>query len=315
MMMSAWWLQKYLACQNHDKTQITGIIPMNIGIAGCGIIGSRMGRNWAKAGHSVIGWNRTPSRAQNIGFPLVSTPAELASRSDIIMVVVSDPAALKSVIERPHGIASIPLNGKIVLNASTVGMADNQSAARTVMQAGGEFLETPFTGSKGGAEAAKLVFYIGGEMALLERVKPFLLQIGMQCFHFGTVGTAADAKLIMNMMLANLLEAMGEGLVFARKAGLDMKTFVEAYKMNAGYSVLADMKIGKMLGDDYETHFSLKHMDKDLRLAQDRARALKVATPLTDRLKEIFSAGMEAGWGEEDFAVLYRLLKQKSDEP
>jgi 3-hydroxyisobutyrate dehydrogenase-like beta-hydroxyacid dehydrogenase len=116
----------------------------------------------------------------------------------------------------------------------------------------------------------------------------------------------------MNMMLANLMEAMAEGLVFAQHAKLDIPTFMAAYKQNAGYSVLADMKLSKMLDADYATHFSLKHMDKDIRLAQERARELHVAIPLTDRLKEIFSEGMQNGWSEEDFSVLFRLIKQKS---
>ena len=282
---------------------------MNIGIIGCGIIGSRMGQNWQKAGHTVIGWNRTPAYAKDAGFPLVESPAAVARQSDVIMVVVADPPALISVTEGPAGLCSIPLKRKVILNASTVGPGDNQRAERSVEEAGGEFLEVPFTGSKGGAEAAKLVFYVGGAEDLFARMQPLLLQIGQKCFHFGPVGAAADAKLVMNMMLANLMEAMVEGLVFAQKAGLDMTTFVDAYKVNAGYSVLADMKIGKMLAGDYSTHFSLKHMDKDIRLALERAAELKAPCPLTERLKEVFSEGMKAGWGEEDFAVLYRLIQ------
>ena len=283
---------------------------MNIGIIGCGIIGSRMGQSWQRAGHRVIGWNRTPAHAQDVGFPLADSPAALAGASDVIMIVVSDPPALSSVTEGAQGLAQVSLKGKVVLNASTVGPADNQRAACRVQEAGGEFLEVPFTGSKGGAESAKLVFYVGGDKQLATRMQPLLLQIGQKCFYFGPVGTAADAKLVMNMMLANLMEAMIEGLVFAGKAGLDMATFVEAYKMNAGYSVLADMKIGKMLSGEYSPHFSLKHMDKDIRLALERARALQMATPLTARLKEVLSEGMAAGWGDEDFISLIRLTQQ-----
>ena len=285
---------------------------MNLGIIGCGIIGSRMGQNWQKAGHTVTGWNRTPAHAADVGFPQSNSPTQVARTSEIIMITVADPAALVAVIEGPGGIASIPLRGKVVLNASTVGPADNQRAARAVQQAGGEFLEVPFTGSKDGAAAAKLVFYVGGDESLFRRLEPLLLQIGRQCFYFGALGKAADAKLIMNMMLANLMEAMAEGFTIARKAGLDAATFVDAYKGNAGYSVLADMKIGKMLAGDYATHFALKHMDKDIRLALERASELKVTCPLTERLKEIFTEGMKAGWGEEDFAVIYRLIQDKS---
>jgi len=287
---------------------------MNIGIIGCGIIGSRIGQNWQRAGHTVKGWNRTAANARDAGFPLVDSPASLATQSDLIMIVVADPAALVSVIEGPNGVASVPLKGKVVMNASTVGPSDNQRAASQITKAGGEFLEVPFTGSKDGAANGKLIFYVGGAKTLFQRMEPLLLQIGKKCFHFGPVGTAADAKLIMNMMLANLLQAMVEGMVFAGKAGLDPALFIEAYKLNAGYSVLADMKLGKMLQGDYSTHFSLKHMDKDIRLALERAGELKADCPLTRRLKEIFSDGMAAGFGDEDFSVLYRLARRKAGD-
>lgn len=281
---------------------------MNIGIIGCGIIGARMGRNWQKSGHTVIGWNRTTAHAKDAGFPLAECPEAVARASDVIMIVVADPPALVSVIEGRSGIARTSLKGKVVLNASTVGPADNLRAAQAVQKAAGEFLEVPFTGSKDGAAAGKLVFYVGGDRSLFARTEPLLLQIGQKCFYFGETGTAADAKLIMNMMLANLMQAMAEGLGFAGKAGLDMATFLDAYKANAGYSVLADMKLGKMLSDDFSTHFSLKHMDKDIRIALERAAELKTPCILTERLKEIFSRGMTGGLGEQDFSAIYKLV-------
>ena len=152
------------------------------------------------------------------------------------------------------------------------------------------------------------MFYVGGDASILKRAEPALLQIGHKIFHFGPVGAAADAKLIMNMMLANLMEAMAEGFLYARKAGLDMKTFVDAYKMNAGYSALADMKVPKLLAEDFAPHFSLKHMNKDVRLATARAAELKVPTPLTARLQDIFADAMAAGLADEDFSALYRLI-------
>jgi 3-hydroxyisobutyrate dehydrogenase-like beta-hydroxyacid dehydrogenase len=115
----------------------------------------------------------------------------------------------------------------------------------------------------------------------------------------------------MNMMLANLMEAMAEGFVLARKAGLDLSTFLDAYKMNAGYSLLADMKCASMLAGRYETHFALKHMDKDVRLALERAHELQAASPLTERLQEVFAEAMAQGWADEDFSVLYRLAEMK----
>lgn len=285
---------------------------MHIGVAGLGIIGARMAQNWRKHGHEVTGWNRTPERAAGLGLPLVSTPRELAERAEVIMVVVADPPALQRVVSGPDGLCAGSLVGRVVLNSGTVGPADNRAAAQAVEAAGGEFLESPFTGSKTAAERGALVFYIGGEAGLLQRLTPLLLQVGRKIFHFGPVGAGADAKLVMNMMLASLMQAMAEGFTLARKAGLNMNTFVEAYRHNAGWSPLAELKVANMLTGDFSTHFALKHMNKDLRLALDRARELGVDLPQLRRVREVFSAAMEAGLGEEDFSALYRLALEQA---
>ena len=256
---------------------------MKIGVIGLGIIGTRMALRWSQAGHEVMGWNRTAARAQGIGLRLAATPAGLARECDRIMIVVADPAALEAVISGPDGVAGVNLTGKVVFNASTVGGKHNQRAQTAVESAGGAFLETPFTGSKEGAEQGKLVFYAGGDAALLRREEPLLLHVGQKVIHFGRVGNAADVKLIMNMMVANLMQAMAEGFALARKAGLNMDSFLDAYRLNAGWCKLSEMKTPKILAGDYSTHFALKHMDKDLRLALERATELGLSLPQSAR--------------------------------
>ncbi len=285
---------------------------MKIGIIGLGIIGSRMAANWVKAGHAVTAWNRTRPTTPPPGVTLANSPCDVARQCEVIMIVVADPPALQRVVSGPDGIASAPLAGRIVMNASTVGPSDNQQAEAAVRQAGGAFLETPFTGSKAAAEAGKLVFFVGGDPALLPRMEPLLLQVGHKVFPFGPVGRAADAKLIFNLMIANLMQAMAEGFAFARKAGLDMDAFVSAFKVNAAYSGLADLKMPKILSGDFSPHFALKHMDKDLRLALERAAELHLDLPQTRLLKNSYSEAMAQGWGDDDFAVLYRQVAEKS---
>ncbi len=285
---------------------------MNIAVIGLGIIGSRMAANWAKAGHAVLGWNRTRATAERTGVPLTETPREAAERSEAIMIVVADPPALDHVLSAPLGVAAASLRGKVVMNAATVGPADNRRAKAAVRRAGGEFVETPFTGSKAAAEAGKLTFFAGGPENTVRRMEPLLLQVGQKVIHFGPVGRGSDAKLIFNLMIANLMEAMAEGFAFARKAGLDPERFMEAYRLNAGHSTLAEMKAPKILTDDFSPHFSLKHMDKDIRLALARAAELGLDLPLTRRLKELFSEAMASGWGDSDFSVLYRQVAEKS---
>ncbi len=281
---------------------------MHIGVAGQGIIGTRMAANWRRAGHAVRVWNRTPPATPPADGTLAVSPAELADWAAVVMVVVADPPAVDSVLGGPHGLATVDLRGKLILNATTVDAATSQRAAAAVAAAGGAFLETPFTGSKAAAEAGKLVFFTGGDGEALARAEPLLLQTGARVFHFGPVGRASDVKLAFNLMLANQMQALAEGFRFAQLAGVDLDTFTAAYRLNAGWCGLAEMKLPKLRERDFAPHFSLKHMDKDLRLALERAVALDARLPHTRHVKHLFTEAMNRGWGEEDFAVLYRTL-------
>lgn len=283
---------------------------MKIGVAGLGIIGSRMAANWRKAGHDVCAWNRTPERAAALGLPLCGTPAELARRCDAVMVVVSDPAALASVIGGADGLATVPLNGKLVMNATTVDAAANRRACAAVQAAGGAYVETPFTGSKDGAEAAKLVFYVGGDSEAVRRAEPLLLQIGGRLFHFGPVGSASDVKLAMNVMIAGIMEAMVEAVAIAKASGVDMGVFEEAYRMNASWCGLSAMKLPKLLAEDYSPHFSVKHMNKDIGLALNRGVELGLDLPLAGRVRDLLDETLRQGLGDLDFSALAARRRQ-----
>lgn len=284
---------------------------MKIGVIGLGIIGSRMAKRWLAAGHEVVGWNRTPSHARGLGIRLAATPAELAGLADLILVVVADPAALRQVVSGRNGIAAGSLKGKVVLNASTVGAVDNQRAEAAVRAADGRFLETPFTGSKDAATHGGLVFYVGGDKALLKKVEPILLQVGKKCLHFGPVGRGADMKLVMNMILASQMQSMSEGVLFVRRCGIDWSTFVEAYRMNAGWNLLCDMKVPKLCARDFSPHFALKHMSKDVRLALARAKAAGLVLPHARNTGKVYREAMRRGFGDLDFAAVYCALEAR----
>jgi 3-hydroxyisobutyrate dehydrogenase-like beta-hydroxyacid dehydrogenase len=277
---------------------------MKIGVVGLGIIGSRMAANWRRAGHEVSGWNRTPAHAAKLGLPLCETPSGLARICDVVMVVVSDPAALESVISGPDGIATTSLAGKLVMNASTVDAAANRRTCAAVQAAGGVFVESPFTGSKDGAESAKLVFYVGGDNEVVKRAEPLLLQVGARVFHFGSVGCASDVKLAMNVMVANIMQTMVEAVAFVKAAGVDMGIFEEAYRMHASWCGLSAMKLPKLMNGDFSPHFSVKHMNKDIGLALKRAAELGVPLPHTGHIRALLEQAMMQGLGDLDFSAL-----------
>lgn len=271
-------------------------------ILGLGIIGQEWARNLQTDGVPLAVWNRTPREFD--GLPALSpSPADAARDADLIIIVVADPPAVQDVLSE---ILPVLGPGQIVAQASTVSAKWNLTFADQVEKTGAGFLEIPFTGSKLAAVDRKTVFYVGGDEALLARVEPTLARISVVRQHIGPLGRAASLKLAMNMNSALLLEALGESLSFARAAGISDATYFEALKANAGRSGISDLKEPKLRAGDYSPQFSLKHMDKDLRLALESAGTQPL--PQLRKLKELYDAGMAKGWGDEDFSSLLKLL-------
>lgn len=223
--------------------------------------------------------------------------------AEVVIVVVADPPAVEAVLD-----ATLPAlaPGAVLVQASAISPEWTRRFAARVRATGAAYLDCPFTGSKLAAEARQTVFYVGGEATDLARARPALEPLSRAILPVGGVGAASALKLAMNVNIALVAEALGESLALARAAGLDDDTYFAALTLNAARSGVSDLKEPKLRAGDYAPQFSLKHMDKDLRLALETAGDLPL--PQLRHLKEVYAAAMAAGWGDEDFAVLMRLM-------
>jgi 3-hydroxyisobutyrate dehydrogenase-like beta-hydroxyacid dehydrogenase len=272
----------------------------NITIIGLGIIGSAWAQNLHDDGFTVRGWNRTPKEE----FPFYEPDlANAVADAEMIIIVVADPPAVESVLSVivPH-----LRPGQLVVQSSTISAYWTRLFAARVEATGAEFLETPFTGSKPAAEARETVFYLGGMEELVEKARPVLERLGTHLLHIGPLGTASSLKLAMNLNIALIMEALSESLTLARASGISDEKFFEALHINAGHSGISDLKEEKLMAKDYAPQFSLKHMNKDLRLALETAGNLDLHT--AKALKSLYSKGMDAGFGGDDFIGMIRLL-------
>jgi 3-hydroxyisobutyrate dehydrogenase-like beta-hydroxyacid dehydrogenase len=270
-----------------------------ITVAGLGIIGSAWAQNLYADGLTVRGWNRTPK-----AFPFYEPDlAKAVTDAEMIIVVVADPSAVESMLNVivPH-----LKPGQLVVQSSTISAHWTKLFAQRVEAAGAEFLEAPFTGSKPAAEARKTVFYLGGTVERVEKARPVLERLSSTLLHIGALGTASSLKLAMNLNLALMMEALSESLTLARAEGIPDGKFFDALRLNAGRSGLSDLKESKLKARDYTPQFSLKHMNKDLRLSLETAGNLNLPTAKT--LKSFYDKGMDAGFGEDDFIGMIRLL-------
>jgi 3-hydroxyisobutyrate dehydrogenase-like beta-hydroxyacid dehydrogenase len=271
----------------------------NVGVIGLGIIGSRVADNLRRQGFHVFVWNRNPRPVPNF----VGAPAELAEMCDYIQIFVSDDDALLDVI-RQMAPALAPRH--IVIAHPTVGPHSMRSAADTVERRGARFVEAPFTGSKLGAEKGELVFYVAGDEVALKEARPILEASSKEVIEIGQIGQATVVKLATNIVTGASVQALAEGLALINHAGIPSEKFVEALKNNASYSKTLSMKLPKMIENNFEPHFALKHMLKDMKIASQLGLShhleLAVTTAARDRLLE----QEQRGYAEEDFSVIAR---------
>jgi len=278
----------------------------DIGILGLGIIGSVWARHFHEAGRLVSAWNRTP-RPDNPA--PAEFPGQVVEASRIIFIVVADPPAVESLLNQ---IFSVLTPDHIVIQASTIDPHSSDRFSRRVAEAGARYLEAPFTGSKPAAEAKKLVFYLGGESRLMEEVDPVLALISETRFAIGLPRQAAALKLAMNLQIAIMAEGLAESFTLARQAGIEADTYFEVLRKNVAWSGLAALKETKLRTRDFSPQFSLKHMHKDMRLALDTARGA-VSLPLTRAVKQCFERGETAGFADEDFIALIKVLEEHAE--
>ena len=274
----------------------------NVGLIGLGIIGTRVAAGLRAAGFQVFVWNRTAKPAPNF----VGSPAEVAELCEIIQVFVADAQALFDVIEQMKD-ALTPQH--VVVCNSTVGPEATMEAARVVEEMGAHFLDAPFTGSKGAAEKRSLVYYIGGDEATFLRARPVLEATSKAIVRIGGIGHAATLKVVTNMIAAVSIQTLGEALAIVQKAGLDPEVLAAALEQNACRSATMDLKLPKMIAGDYDPHFSLKHMFKDVQLGIHIANALEIEIPATTVTAGVMYGALNQGWGDLDYAALYKIYE------
>ena len=272
----------------------------NVGIIGLGIIGARVAQSLRSAGFQVFVWNRTAKPAPNF----LGSPVEVAEICDVIQLFVADSQALFHVIDAFGGALT---ENHTILCSATVGPEATIEAARLVKAKGARFLDAPFTGSKLAAENNQLVYYVGGEDAAFKKAEPMLKGSSKAIVRCGEIGHAAVLKVATNMITAVTTQTLAEALALVTKAGLSPATFATAIENNACRSGTTDIKLPKMVAGDYDPHFSLKHMFKDVQLAIHMANALDIEVPATTVTAGVMYGALNHGWADLDFAAIFKL--------
>jgi 3-hydroxyisobutyrate dehydrogenase-like beta-hydroxyacid dehydrogenase len=291
-----------------------------VGFVGLGRMGQPMAENLLRAGFPLTVWNRT---ARNLS-PLLERdaakgegPAALAASCEVIVTMISDTADVRQVVLEPGGILDgakrAGRSGFTVIDMSTILPTASEEIAAALAAEGIDFLDAPVSGGPVGAEAGTLAIMVGGRREVFDRHLDVLSALGKKIVRMGPVGSGERTKLINNIVCAVTMQAICEGLVMGRRAGLDPAGVLEV--LSAGAAACRGIELyGPMLVIDghRDARFSLKLMRKDLGLALETARALGAPLPATVTTLEVFDAARGLGLEEQNFSAIVKVLEEQA---
>ena len=284
-----------------------------LGFLGLGIMGYRMAGHLLKAGHDVALWSHTGSKAQQLaksgkGTPC-ATPREVAERSDVIFYCVGDTKMARQITVGSGGLIEAVRKDAIICDCSSIAPDASIELNKAFAAKGAHFLDSPVTGSTGGAEKATLTFMVGGDKAVFDRAKPFMEIMGKLFYYCGPAGQGLKAKVTQNLVGASIMQCFAEGLVLAAKAGIAPELMIEILENSAAKSGIASYKAPFVLNRDFVTNFSTKWMHKDVGFALDLAESLDLPLPVTAVTHQMLQATIAKGWGDDDFCSTIRVLE------
>jgi 2-hydroxy-3-oxopropionate reductase len=280
-----------------------------VGFIGLGLMGKPMAGNLLKAGFRLVVWNRTKSRTDELvrdGAQLGANPRDTAAQADVLVTIVSDPAAVEQILWGPDGALAGLRRGSTVIDSSTISPDLARRAAAACAEKGADYLDAPVTGGDWGAKKGELVFMIGGKPELFERVKPVFEAMGKKFFLLGPNGAGQTVKLAMNLILALEVEALAEALALATRGGVPGEKLVEVMQSSMARAGVLDVKAPSMLKNEFPASFPLRLMHKDMRLALELASKEGVTLPAATAAYATYSTVKESSKDDPDYAAVAR---------
>jgi len=283
---------------------------MHAGFIGLGHLGKAIAGRLIDCGHTLTVWNRTPSKAEGLEVDVVSSPLQVAQKSETIFLCLFDSDGVHSILSGKNGLLSTDISGKIIIDLTTNHFREAAIFHEMCGKAGAVYLEAPVLGSVVPASQGALTVLISGDESGYEKIKPVLEDIGKHLFYLKTPSLATKMKLINNLTLGSFMATLAEALSLGEHIGLAKEDVVEILSAGGGNSLVLNAKKKKLLEEDFSTHFSSALIYKDLHCLQDLAYEEKKTLFTGAVTKELYARTFEEGIDQEDFSAIYKLFKK-----
>lgn len=284
---------------------------MKLGFVGMGIMGSPMSQNLLKAGHEVTVWNRHPEKceaARAAGAAAAENLPALARSGEVIFICVSDTPDVEEVIFGEDGLAEGLRAGQVVVDMSTISPEATEEFAERLEAMGVDMLDAPVSGGESGAINGTLAIMCGGDEEVFGRVRPAFEAMGHNIVYCGRHGNGQRVKAVNQVICALNILAVSEGLLFAKRSGLDLETVHKVVSSGAAGSWMVSNIGPKIIAGDWAPGFMVRLQAKDMRIASRAMEASGGVLPGTELTTHLFNQAAEEGLGEEGTQALARLL-------
>jgi 2-hydroxy-3-oxopropionate reductase len=284
----------------------------NIGFVGLGIMGKPMAGNLIKGGHTLFLYSRSgvPQELTAAGGKACASAKEAAQKSDIVITMVPDTPDVEKALFGPNGVAEGLSRGKTVVDMSSISPIETKKFVKRINELGCEYLDAPVSGGEVGAKNAALTIMVGGNQATFDKVKPLFELMGRNITLVGGNGDGQTCKVCNQIIVALNIEAVGEALVFAAKAGADPAKVRQALMGGFAASRILEVHGERMIKRTFDPGFRIELHQKDLALALSGARAMGVSLPNTSTAQQLFNACAASGGAKWDHSAMVRALEK-----
>lgn len=281
-----------------------------VAFLGTGIMGAAMARNLLAAGMEVRIWNRSREKMQAVaeeGAEVANSPAEAADGADFLITMLSDSRVIEEVVSAQEALSALSSDG-VWVQMSTVGVEDTERLAQMATKRNVAFVDAPVVGTKQPAERGTLTVLASGPDEARQRCEPVFDAVGNETLWLGPAGAGTRLKLVVNNWIAGLLGVLAETIALAKALQVDPALFLKTIDGRPLNTPYAQMKGEMMIREDFPASFSVKLARKDVDLILDAASACGLKMALTEAVGSRFHKALEAGYGDEDMAAIYRAI-------
>jgi 3-hydroxyisobutyrate dehydrogenase len=281
-----------------------------LGFIGMGHMGSHMATRLLGAGHQLTVYDRSREKSQAIaGASVAETPRDLAAHSEVVLISVTDDAALEQVMFGADGALAGLREGSIIIDLSTVSPRASRRLYQAARDQGAAMIDAAVSGSVPQVDQGSLVVFVGGDEETYARCRSILEIVGEHIFYMGSSGMGTTMKMVVNTLLGLGMQSLAEAIALGEKAGLKKDLLLDVLAQTAVVSPSQRSKLANVKSEQYPTQFALALMHKDLGLILRQAAELSVPMPATAAAEQMYTAAMAKGM-DKDFSIVIRFMQE-----